>query len=293
MALRWTVLINPAAGRRPVRYQRVRHALAEAGVDADIEQPPDLATMRRLVAEAASIERLALVGGDGTVNLAVNVLMAQQSARLPLIGILPAGTGCDLLRTFGIPQDLEGAAHHLRGDGAYTADVGEISGGWGVRRFVNVAQAGVGAAAAETAVRLPRALGSNRYIAAFGVRLLRFPRAEVELTTERRTHRGKALAVIIANAQFFAGGWNIAPKATLVDGVFDLQVIDTSKAAAPAMVPRIMKGLHLNDRGVRRLSASTFTLETRHPWPVEVDGDAIGNTPVEGRVLPAAIRLKI
>lgn len=289
----WVVAVNPAAGRRPIDIERVRRALATAGVEAVVEVARDVAAMRRLVSEAAGEERLAVVGGDGTVNLAVNALYDTGRDAFPILGVLPAGTGCDLLRTFGIPQDLEGAVHHLRGDSIYTIDVGELEGKWGVRRFVNVAQSGVGAAAVTTAGKMPRQLGSARYLSAFGIRLPRFPIGEIELTMDRRSHRGRACAVIIANGQFFGGGWNIAPKAMLVDGAFDLQVIDVAKTAAPAMVPRLMRGLHLTDPRVRRFSAPNFRLETQHAWPVEVDGDAIGNTPVEGRVLAAAINLKI
>ncbi len=291
--MRWVVGVNRAAGPRPVDVRRVERALADAGVEADVETLGDVAEMKRFVREAAGVERLAVVGGDGTVNLTVNTLYETGDGPFPILGVVPAGTGCDLLRTFGIPQEMEGAAHHLRGDAVYTIDVGVLSGDWGERHFVNVGQAGVGAAATETAVRIPRRLGSQRYIIAFGMRLVRFPAGEVELATERRTHRGRALAVIVANAQFFAGGWNIAPKAMLVDGAFDLQVIDSAKLAAPALVPKVMRGLHLREPGVTRISSRRFRLETQHPWPVEVDGDAIGNTPVEGWVLPAAIRLKI
>lgn len=289
----WVVAVNPAAGARPVEMDRLRRALAEAGVEATIEVPPSIDAMRRLIADAVSAPRLAVVGGDGTVNLAVNALFETGAARLPVLGVLPAGSGCDLLRTFGIPNDLTAAAAHLATEQVYPIDVGELSGSWGVRRFVNVAQAGVGAAAVDTSRGLPRRFGSNRYVIAFGVRLPRFPRTEVELITERRTFRGPALAVIMANAQFFAGGWNIAPKATLVDGLFDLQVIDAAKPSAPALVPKLVKGLHLTEKGVRRLTASEFRLETRHVWPLETDGEPVGNTPVEGRVLPAAIDLKI
>lgn len=289
----WVVAVNPAAGRRPIDIGRVRRALAAAGVEGVVEVARDVAAMRRLVSEAVGEERLAVVGGDGTVNLAVNALYDTGRDTFPILGVLPAGSGCDLLRTFGIPQDLEGAVHHLRGDSIYTIDVGELEGKWGVRRFVNVAQSGVGAAAVTTAGKLPRRLGSARYLSAFAIRLPRFPIGEIELTTDRRSYRGRACAVIIANAQFFGGGWNIAPKAMLVDGAFDLQVLDVAKTAAPAMVPRLMRGLHLTDPGVRRFSAPNFRLETQHAWPVEVDGDTIGNTPVQGRVLAAAINLKI
>lgn len=291
--MRWLVAVNPAAGPRPVLRARVEKALADAGVEADLEMPSDQDAMRKLLSEAVRVDRLAVVGGDGTVNLAVNALMEEGAGPLPVLGVLPAGTGCDLLRTFGIPQDLEGAVHHLRGDAVYEIDVGEVTGDWGVRRFANVAQAGVGAAAVETSHRLSRRWGSRRYLLSFGIRLPGFKGGQVELTTDRRDYSGSALAVIMANAQFFAGGWNVAPKAMLVDGAFDLQVIDVAKTDAPRLVPKLVRGLHLAHPGVHRIVASRFRLETEFPWPVEVDGDAIGNTPFEGRVLPAAIQLKI
>jgi diacylglycerol kinase family enzyme len=115
----------------------------------------------------------------------------------------------------------------------------------------------------------------------------------VKITTERRTIETEALAVIMANAQFFAGGWNVAPKATLIDGVLDIQVIDCRKSGAPALVPKVIKGTHLTDPAVRRLSAAEFSIETEPLWPVECDGDLVGNTAVRGRVVPAAISLKI
>ena len=97
----------------------------------------------------------------------------------------------------------------------------------------------------------------------------------------------------MANAQFFAGGWNVAPKATLVDGVLDIQIIDAAKRRAPALVPKVIRGTHLRDPAVRRFSAAEFTIETSPVWPVEADGDLVGNTTVQGRVMPGALRLKI
>lgn len=250
--------------------------------------------MREMIDRAADggITHFAVVGGDGTVNVAANALLAREGLQ-PVLGVLPAGTGCDLLRTFGIPQDLGEAAHHLATEDTYPIDVVGLTGSWGTRYCVNVAQVGVGAAAAETAQRVPRGVGSARYPIAFVARLPRFPRTRVEIVTERRTHTGNALAVIVANAQFFAGGWNVAPRATLVDGVADLQIIDTAKTRAPALVPKIIRGTHLRDRAVRSFTAAEFEITTAIPWPLEADGDLIGNTPVSGKVVRAALHLKI
>lgn len=292
---KWNVVVNPVAGRVPVPITRVRAALDAAGVDAEIEVPGSPEESKAVVRAAvmSGATHIAMAGGDGSVNLAANALLELDDIELPVIGVLPIGTGCDLLRTFGMPQDLEGAARHLATEDVYPIDVATLEGSWGTRYFVNVAQAGVGAAAAQTAARLSRRLGASRYPIAFAARLPRFPAARVVVETERRTYESRALAVIMANAQFFAGGWNVAPKATLVDGVLDIQIIDCAKPRAPALVPKVIRGTHLTDRAVRRLSAATFAISTDVPWPVEADGDLVGNTPVTGRVIPAALRLKI
>jgi diacylglycerol kinase (ATP) len=291
---RWHVIVNQSSGRARTDIRDVTAALDEAGVEADVEAPATSEEAREAVARVArnGVTHLAMVGGDGSVNLAANVLLGLD-VEPPVLGFLPSGTGCDLLRTFGIPQDLPGAARHLATEAVYPIDVATLEGSWGTRYYVNVAQVGVGAAAAETAPRLSRGLGAYRYPLAFAARLPTFPRTGVAVTTERRTYESEALAVIMANAQFFAGGWNVAPKATLVDGVLDMQIIDCKKRRAPALVPKIIRGTHLTDPAVRRFSAATFKIETEVPWPVEADGDYLGNTPVGGRVVPAALRLKI
>jgi diacylglycerol kinase family enzyme len=290
--MKWLVLVNPKAGRRPSQAVRVRRVLSEIGVEATVEQVDGPEEMRKMAVASAFTHDLVVVGGDGTVSLVVDALMRAAPARMPVIGILPGGSGCDLLRTFGIPGVLEGAARHLLGDQTYRIDVGRLDGAWGRRHFVNVAQTGAGAAAAETAPRLPRSLGNARYPIAFAARLPGFPVADV-VVGGGRGHRGKALAVIMANAQFFAGGWNVAPKAMLVDGELDVQIIDARKRQAPAIVPRIVKGTHLSLPQVHRMSLPSLTVSTSVPWPVEVDGDFIGMTPFDARVIPGAIELKI
>lgn len=291
----WHVYVNRMAGRKAVDPAHVVALLRDIGVEHVMHVPgsPEETTAQIQAAAREGARHFALAGGDGTVNLAVNALMPMGLSEPPVIGVLPVGTGCDLLRTFGLPQDLIGAARHLTTDDTYAVDVATLEGSWGTRYFVNVAQAGVGAAAVQTAARLGRRLGASRYPLAFVARLPAFPRANVTVTTERRTIEAEALAVILANAQFFAGGWNVAPKATLVDGVLDVQVIDTKKTGAPALVPKVIKGTHLTDRSVRRVSAAEFTVSSEPVWPLECDGDLVGNTPVSGRVIPAAIDLKI
>ncbi|CAN5135412.1 diacylglycerol kinase family lipid kinase [soil metagenome] len=300
----WLVLINPAAGRKPVEVAEVQAALSKASVEARIEvvETP-LAMTQRIIELAGSgvREKIAVVGGDGTANLAANAILGTSWAVPPWLGVLPGGTGCDLLRTFAIPQSLAKAAFHLAGSSLYPIDVGRLEGAFGVRHFLNVAQVGVGAAAAEAAVGVSRAWGKARYPLAFLRRLPRFPFAQVTVTGSgslasapgRRGYEGPALAVILANGQYFAGGWNVAPRANLTDGKLDVQVINCQKREAFRLVPRIIRGVHLSDPAVQRFSKSTVEISAEPPWPLEADGELVGNTPVSVSVLRGALSLKI
>jgi YegS/Rv2252/BmrU family lipid kinase len=291
----WLVIANPYAGRRKEIEERTRKALAAERIEADIVAPYGEVEVRACVDEAvaAGRDRVVAVGGDGTINLVVGALMQHRWHTPPTLGVLPAGSGSDFVRTFGISQRLEDAVRHLRGDQVYLSDVGLLRGGWGERHFINVADAGVLAALVKRAERLPRWLGLARYHVALPLVYPRFPQAEIKLTTDRRNYEGPAMLVVFGNAQFFGGGWNIAPRATVTDGHFDMQVFNASKKDVPRLWLRAKSGDHLRDRKVQRFSARRFTLEADPAWPVEADGEYFGSSPVEGEVLAGAINIKI
>lgn len=273
---------------------RVSEALDRHSVDAVIESPTSIDDMRSAACEAARTGRgLAVVGGDGTVSTVVDALAHGGVLGDVTLGVLPAGTGSDLIRTFGIPQVIEEAARHLSTPNTYRIDVGRLDGVWGRRHFVNVANTGLAAAVVESSARLPRRLGSARYLMGVAAAAPRFQGCEVELKTPRRTHRQSALLLVAANGQFFGGGWNVAPKALLVDGELDTQLIDVPKSAIPRLLPRLMRGMHLTHPGVRRRSIAEFTFTPELDWPVEVDGDPIGHGAFSASVLQTALTLKI
>ena len=290
----WTVLLNPAAGRRQVSSQELSDLLVGRGVEARVESVGSADRMAERVVEVVSTEgRVAVAGGDGTLSLTVDALCREEWSEPPRVAMLPSGTACDFIRTFGLSRQLSEAAARLGTSAWYDIDVGCLEGEWGQRFFVNVAEAGVGAAAAETAGRFPAWVGAARYGLAFAVRLPRFPRASVRIQGPRRALTADALAVIVANAQFFAWKWNIAPKANLVDNRLDLQIITARKHQLPVVVPKLIKGMHLKEPWVQRRSWESFEVTADPPWPVEADGDLVGYTPMRVSSRPAAIRFKI
>jgi YegS/Rv2252/BmrU family lipid kinase len=291
----WLVVANPYAGRGREIENRTRRTLDAHRIDAEIHAPLGVTEVAQCIDEAVGRghRRVVVVGGDGTLNLVVDALMRHSWNEPPTVGVLPAGSGSDFVRTFGFSQRMEEAVRHLGGDEVYPVDVGVLRGEWGIRHFVNVADAGVLAALVRRSEDLPRWLGSARYHVALPLVYPKFPEAEIRLVAGSRTYEGPALLTVFGNAQFFGGGWNIAPRAAVTDGLFDVQVVNARKSDVPRLWWRAKTGDHLKDKRVRRFTAERFTLETEPVWPVEADGEFFGSGPVAGEILPGAINLKI
>lgn len=298
--MNWSVIVNPAAGRPEELVPRVQQALAAHGIRAEIHESESPAHVNEIVAagKADGIGSFAGVGGDGTAHLLLNALMNLEWDAPPGLAILPAGSGSDFIRTFGLPRSLEGAARHLATPDWYVADVLSVVGDFGRVYSLNAIEAGVGAAAVETAERLPRWVGERRYAIAFWLTLPRFGWADVNVTVDairgrQRSVSGKAIEIVVANGQFFGGGMNIAPRASVADGKADIQVFAGPRRKAFSVMPRVVRGMHLNHKNVQRLVGESIQIQVPEQWPIEADGELIGHGPISVTVLPAAIRFKI
>jgi len=291
----WWVIVNPTAGNGDDDTARTSAALERHDVDHQLlvsDSPDHLAL---LVDEGRSkgMTRFVAVGGDGTAHLLINALLSEPWKSPPTVAILPCGSGSDFVRTFALPQRIDDAVVHLTTDDVYPTDIGVLIGSFGTRRFLNVADVGVAAGAADIAGRLPSRLGGLRYVAGFWLTLAKYRPFNVNLTVGSRSYEGPAINVVLANGQFFGGGMNIAPRATVMDGLLDIQVFTGPRRQAFSIMPRVMRGLHLSHKGVRRFTGSEFRLDVESPLPIEADGEMIGSGSLRGWMEPGAILFKI
>lgn len=292
----WWVIVNPAAGNARDLRQRTDAVLSGLGLDYQVHVSESVEHVADIVAAGRNtgVRQFAGVGGDGTAHVIVNALLRHVWETPPGLAVLPAGSGSDFIRTFGLPRSLEGAAEHLVTPDWYESDVMLVSGGFGARYALNVVEAGVGAAAVTTAAKMPNWLGSRRYSLGFWLALPRFRPADVEVSVDdRKTASGQAIAVIVANGQFFGGGMNIAPRASVADGEVDVQMFSGPRRNAITVMPRVVRGMHLHHKNVRRMTGQSVRLEVPAGWPIEADGELLGTGPISVTVRPAAIEFKI
>ncbi len=292
----WVGIVNAKAGSRPRDIDEVGRIASDSGVDIRLVETDSEQVARGVVADAVAqgVDRFVAIGGDGTIHALINTLMGLDTDRRFTVGVVPSGSGSDLARTFGHGPDVHEAFVRIANPDLYGIDLGRVTfPDHRVRYFVNVADIGVAAAAVRTAARLPRRLGRARYTIAFWLALWRTEVPDVELHVDRHTFRGSAINIVVANGQFFGGGMNIAPRASMADGQFDVQVFTGRKRQAFSVMPRVLTGNHLTHRAVRRYIGSSVTVDGSPHLALESDGELIGAGPIRIDIVRDAIDLVI
>jgi diacylglycerol kinase (ATP) len=297
-------IANSRAGKGEVarNVSRYETLLRQAGLEFEIQLTEGPRHAVELASDAirSGVKYLVAIGGDGTIHEVVNgMLSVDGNPRNPevVLGILPAGSGSDFIRTFGLPQSVEDASLHLQGENLFRIDVGRVEFTVDSARkseyFPNIAEAGLGGDIVMRAERLPRNLGRLRYLLAFWMTLFRYKATTGRVQLDDRIYEGKITNLVVANAQFFGGGMKIAPRAHPADGKFDVLVQMGTKADYVAGITKVYKGEHIPSPAIKVYLASKVEVETERPLMVEADGEVLGTTPASFEIIPDAINLKI
>jgi diacylglycerol kinase (ATP) len=300
------VIVDPRAGegRVAASVDAVHRALERAGLDhtVQIAKEPGDATRLATAALDEGYRYIAAVGDDATVQDVVNGMFrdGRTIVDAPVLAVLAAGSGCDLIRSFGLPGDVDAASGHLLGDTTYELDVMKISargddGATRVRYAHNVAEVGLHAVATDRAARLPRPLGNARRFLGFWSAYVSTRIGSVDVITDGRHHPLRAWSVIVGNGQFADGGMRLSPRSFPGDGVLDTLVFTGRKSDAYRLLPRIFRhGDHVPDPGITELRARlNLVIESDRPLPVVADGTKLGTTPAAFQVVPRQILLKL
>jgi diacylglycerol kinase (ATP) len=299
-----TFVVNPASanGSTRRRWPEIAHRAAALGLQGEAlfsERPGGITTLvERAVGQGAGL--VVVVGGDGTVNEAVNGLLRTGAGLEVELAIIPRGTGTDFIRTFAIPSRLDAAVAVARDGRAREIDVGRVSyrawdGSSASSYFANIASAGMSGAVAKRANSTSKALGGRASF--FWATLAVFAgwkNAEVTVQADDEERRGSMLDVIVANCEWLGGGMHMVPKAEPDDGLFDVLLIgDITKRDLVQTLPKIYRGTHLPHPKAEELRARTVSVDAPTPLPVELDGEQPGTTPATFEVVPRAVRIRV
>lgn len=247
------------------------------------------------------------IGGDGTLNEVLNGILTASEELDVLekdrirLGVIPAGTGNDFIKTIKSPITLSALKDSIRKDRTNWVDIGILKyqntdGMTDQRYFINVVDVGLGGLVAKKLSHSTRRFGPFlTYQKAIVSSLLTYRKQSIEVVADSFHFEGKSLLCIIANAKYFGSGIGIAPDADPTSGHLSVVVmgnisildyvkkIGDARKCLPIIHPEI-------------LYKSVKTMEVTHlneRLPIDMDGEFIGYSPIKAGVVAKAVRFYI
>jgi len=292
---------NPMAGQRDAQ-QPLREAvevLEEGGWRVRVREaarPGDCTELAKsAVAEGAEV--VIAAGGDGTVNAVANGLVGSEAA----LGVLPVGTGNVWAKQLGLPawglpmrHPLREVAHGLLEATVRRVDLGRANG----RYFLLWTGIGIDAEVAhevEPLVELRHRLGNVLYAITGLTVALNFAGTHSTVVIDGHVERRRVVLMVIANIQLYGGGlFQIAPAAYLDDGHLDVFLFRGHGLAATLHhFFSVLTRYHMRDPQMIYYRARTVDIYTDKPMAVQVDGEAVGQTPLHVEVVPRALKVLV
>ena len=310
LAVKPHLIVNPASasGRTGRHFDAISRAVRASVGDfhcSFTRGKGDGATLAREVARGGA-ELVVAVGGDGTASEVVDGLLSHggdPSLPGPAFGFIPRGTGSDLRRTLGVPDDVAGAAVLLAGSSDRPVDLGRVvftghDGSTQARHFANVAGFGLSGEVVRESERLRRLLGGKlTFMVAAARALAPWHDRPVRWRLDGGPWREERLTNLsVCNGRFFGGGMMVAPQARMDDGIFDVTVWQGVGLGLLAVKrPMLYDGSHVRLAVTRTFRATVLEAEPLDDRPVllDVDGEQPGRLPATFTLLPAAIRMRL
>ncbi len=296
------VIINPAAGALHASHVRRDIARRIAAItDSTVVETSGPGHAQELAREhAPRVDRIVVVGGDGTANEAANGILESACPERP-IALVPLGTGNDFARALG-HTDPDVALRAISDGRVRSVDVLSVDRlvqheSAPARRYALI-YVGIGFPADVVEAVGPwtkKLLGSKRcYTFGSLVAILRRRVFEAALSGEGLERTGAFNMIWVSNIAELAGKtMHLSPGANFDDGRMEIGALD---AVGRLTLLRTLSGIlsggtHVGMQHVRYTSGTDLRVNTPVPQPMIIDGELWGRSPY--RVSVGTTRLHV
>jgi len=288
-----TLLTNPASGHGNAPHAAERAVAQFQRRDVDVVEivGRDADHARRLIDETLTkgTDALVIAGGDGIISLALQALARSD---VPL-GIIPAGTGNDHAREYGLPTgDPEAAADVVSDGWVEMVDLGRIRGSGNQKWFGTVMAAGFDSLVSDRANRMRWPHGRMRYNVAMLAELSQLRLLPFRLVLDGGEEMVTDLTMAaFGNTRSYGGGMLICPNADHADGQLDITMVHSdSRTRLVRLFPTVFKGTHIELPNVTTARAKTVSVECPG-INAYADGEFACPLPVDVEAVSGALKI--
>lgn len=300
----WLVIVNPNAGRgRGLKDWRLISSLLQK---YHFSFHPEFTNAKKHAIEltlngiAHGYRRIIAVGGDGTMNEVVNGCFEQKVCpqRSLSIGMITVGTGNDWGKMFGIPSNYEEAIRILKRYNTILQDTGVVQYFLGEekekRYFINIAGLGFDALVARrTNAQKEKGMGGKTlYFWNLLTSLITYRHISANIVIDGKKYDNKLFTMSLGIGKYSGGGMMQTPNAVPDDGLFDITVINKiGKGDVIRSIKMLYNGTILNHPKVDGYTGKDVMIETEKLIHLEADGESLGHSPLEFKIIPKSINV--
>jgi YegS/Rv2252/BmrU family lipid kinase len=224
-----------------------------------------------------SFRYVLIAGGDGTIDLAVNV-MKNRKIEIP-IAMLPVGTANDFAKYIGMPEDVEAACEQILTSKAKKIDIGRIN----EKYFINVASTGLFTDVSQRIdENLKNTIGKLAYYLKGLEQVPNFRKLKIKVTSEHGVFDGDMYLMLVFNGQT-AGNLKFAYKSEVDDGMLDVIIFKAVmfKDLIPLIVD-MLRGAHLeHENAIMYFKTDKIRIECHEDIVTDIDGERGPDFPLE------------
>ena len=276
--MKYIFIINAIAGRGKYKkiLPNIEKICKERKIEYEIRYISEEKDGSQIASEYKDEENaIYVVGGDGTITRTLAGIVGTKNK----LGVIPSGSGNDTYRTIKmLPK------------GETKIDLAKINDTY----FINVACTGVDAEVANNLDKLKETKipTSQLYNASIVYTFVKFKHKRMKLHTSIKDIDSKYTILSICNGAYYGGGFNIAPKAELTDGLLDIYYAE--KMSKIKMIPLLLKmkrGKHEGKRKINKFRTNHVEIDFEEEITFNVDGEKVTNNHFTIDILPKIITL--
>lgn len=289
------VILNPVSGHHDYKQSKrtILDYLDDAGRTYELRETRGDGDALRWAREASGYDLVLVGGGDGTIVEAMSG-MIKNPHPIPLAQ-LPMGTANLLARSMAVPIRLREALDLVFRDGVVASlDVGYLP--EYDRYFAIVAGSGWDARMIEDADReMKNKLGFFAYVVSGLRHLFDLRRSRVTIEVDGKKYLFLAHTVMVINiGKIHGSGFSIGKAVSPHDGKLNLAVaMSHTFWGFVRMLIQILFGKFKKSRELKYFCAANIKVEASPPLKLEADGEPIGETPFEVKVVPGGSQLVV
>ena len=274
--MKYIFIINPKAGREKYKeiLPNIKLACDRRSINYEIRYVNDNLNTEQIAREYQDEENVIyVVGGDGSLTKTLPGIVGTKNK----LGIIPAGSGNDTYKAIKkLPK------------GETNIDLGKVNDIY----FINTACTGLDAEVGNNIdnLRNTKIPTSQLYNASIIYTFASYKFKKIKFITKTKKLEEKYSMVSICNGNFYGGGFNIAPKAKLTDGLFDIYYAEKiNKIRMIPLLLKVKKGMHEGKRHIHKFRSNHIELELEEEITFNVDGEKLKGKKFVIDLIPKAI----